>query len=78
MRRSNLSPRIASILPSGGYVYMNFQVIPGYRYALEYKDTLSQPTWSVLFPNIEADEPEITYADVYSGGQRFYRLSLIP
>jgi hypothetical protein len=75
---SNLSPRIARIVRIESYMYLRFEVIPGHHYRLEYKNELRDAEWQVLEPDLLADELELTYADSPAGGQRFYRLMLIP
>lgn len=77
--RSNLSPRIDGITRIGrDDFHLRFQVIPGRRYNLEYKDDLSQSEWTVLYTHV-ATEPIWGHLDQPRGPrQRFYRLSLIP
>ena len=76
---SNLSPRIHSIERYPGITYLRFDVTPGYRYYVEYKDQLTDSSWLSFGGNyLEASSPELQFADTQaSAGQRFYRLTLV-
>jgi hypothetical protein len=76
--QSNLSPRIDAIIRIGTDFVIRSLVIPGLQYDLEYKENLAQSEWTVLYTHV-ATEPIWGHLEQPPpGGQRFYRLSLVP
>ena len=79
-----LSPPTVSQGGSGsppGSITLSFQTQPGWTYEVEYKDSLNDPLWHVLF-SVVAISTTTTLTDLFAPpDQRFYRLvclGLIP
>jgi hypothetical protein len=69
------APVIQSLEVSNGVVNITWTAVAGHSYRLQYKDSLSAPTWSDLLPDIPATLPTITVTSaIGSSPQRFYRV----
>jgi hypothetical protein len=61
---------------TGGTVGFSWPAIPGHRYQVQFKRTLSDPDWQTLGPDITAENQTASASDSGLGGmpQRFYRI----
>jgi D-alanyl-D-alanine carboxypeptidase len=61
---------------TGGTVGFSWPAIPGHRYRVQFKRTLSDPDWQTLGPDITAENQTASASDSGLGGmpQRFYRI----
>ncbi len=74
----NLQPTLAIRTSAEGGFRLGIQTEPGFRYTLEAKDSLSEPSWREL-PSIVGDGTERELADpATSAASRFYRVRLDP
>jgi hypothetical protein len=69
---------INSITSSNGILTLTWNSIPGRTYYLEYKDNLSDLTWTSLPTDIVANSSTASSTVPVAGGQRFFRVSLLP
>jgi hypothetical protein len=69
---------INSITSSNGNLTLAWNSIPGRTYHLEYKDTLADLTWTSLPTDIVANSSTTSSTVPVAGGQRFFRVSLLP
>jgi hypothetical protein len=72
-------PRISGITPPlNGVVTLTLPAIAGKTYRVEYKNNLSDPTWTTLGGNRLATSATLTIDDHIGGqSQRFYRVLVI-
>lgn len=74
-------PRLAilSITPSRNAVTIIWSSVPGETYRAQFKDNLSQTTWSNLSPDVTATDVTATNTDTGATGKcRFYRVIIVP
>jgi hypothetical protein len=71
--------RIISIMTSNGVATITWTSVPGNYYRLQYKDSLTDATWSNVTPDVLATNAMTTMTNVLgSTPQRFYRVMLVP
>jgi predicted transcriptional regulator len=71
--------RITSIIVSNGVAWIAWDSVSGQTYHLQYKDSLSDPSWNDLAPAVTATGPTAGKSDtVDSVPQRIYRIKLVP
>lgn len=68
---------VLSINLSNSTVTISWRAVVGDTYRVEYKNHLSDSTWSALGSDITADAAIASAVDVVGSGQRFYRLMLV-
>ncbi len=44
----DVSPRITQLLRANSRVQLSFTTAPGVRYAIEYKNSIQEPTWTLF------------------------------
>ncbi len=72
------APGIQSLRIGNGVATLTWSAIPGGTYRLQYKDTLDNPTWHDIVPDISATASTVTTTDLVNGAsQRFYRVLLV-
>jgi uncharacterized repeat protein (TIGR01451 family) len=71
-------PLIESITRSGGTATIRWSAQAGLGYRVQFKTTLDQPNWTDLSGDIVAAGASATKSDAASGGQRFYRVTVLP
>jgi hypothetical protein len=73
-------PRFNSVNSTGdGDVQISFNSLPGRNYQLQFKDHLTDPTWTALGTAISGTGAAVSIFDEISGQpQRFYRLLALP
>jgi hypothetical protein len=71
-------PLIESITRSGGMATIRWSALAGLGYRVQFKTTLDQPNWTDLSGDIVAAGASATKSDAASGGQRFYRVTVLP
>jgi hypothetical protein len=71
-------PNILSITNSGTSVTLVWSSMAGETYRVQYKNDLSDLTWTDLSPDVTASGPTATTTDSVSAvTQRFYRISFV-
>jgi hypothetical protein len=73
-------PRVDATLgtPRQNTVFLKWTAVPGLVYQVEYATNLMAPTWTPLGASFKATTNSVSVQDTLSGGQRFYRLGLLP
>ncbi|HEU0010882.1 MAG TPA: LamG-like jellyroll fold domain-containing protein [Verrucomicrobiae bacterium] len=72
-------PVIESITTSGGMVTVRWSALAGLRYRLLFKSNLGQASWTSLPGDVVANGSTATKSDsTAAGGQRFYRVTVLP
>jgi len=64
--------------PAGDTATIEWQSVTGKRYRVQYKDKLSNPTWTDLSGDVTASGPTATKTDASVPEERLYRVSLVP
>ncbi|MCL5099335.1 MAG: lamin tail domain-containing protein, partial [Candidatus Omnitrophica bacterium] len=73
------SPRlIGSFIQPDGQLSFSFQVTPGLKYRVEYKDDLNATTWTPLGSDQIAGTNTVTISSPPSTSQRFFRVLMLP
>ena len=75
----NSQLRVIPAAPNGGQVTITWQSVAGKTYALEYKDSLDDPTWMRVTGEVAAQGATASKVDPSSPGPaRFYRVVATP
>ena len=70
-------PTIASIVPSGGNVTINFQSFPGRNYRVQYKTNLLDVGWSDLAGDVNTSSFSGSKLVSIVGDNQFFRVKLL-
>lgn len=71
-------PAITSITPSGGNVALTWSAVPGWKYRVQYKNAINDPSWADLAGDVTAPGITASKTTVQSGETQFYRVKWIP
>jgi hypothetical protein len=72
-------PVIESITSSSGIVTIRWSTSAGLGYRIQFKSNLGQTTWTDLPGDVVANSSTATKSDsIAAGGQRFYRVTVLP
>lgn len=75
-RNPNSYLKFSPLQRTSGTTQLTFRTVPQRSYTIEYRDTLSSGAWRPLQRISSSSEAaEIRVTDVFSGAQRFYRLT---
>jgi hypothetical protein len=68
--------RITGISLVNGEVTLTWNAIPGRTYRVEFKNALSDPSWTAMLPDVVAAGESASVTDNVGGGipNRFYRV----
>ncbi|HLP78111.1 MAG TPA: lamin tail domain-containing protein, partial [Candidatus Paceibacterota bacterium] len=70
-------PSFIGFSHQAGQLGITFHTSPGHTYRVEFKNDLSDPTWSPLGSDHFATEASLSVSDGISGPQRFYRVRMV-
>jgi Glucose / Sorbosone dehydrogenase len=71
-------PTISSIVPGGGDVTINFQSFPGRKYRAQFKDALTDPTWTDVSGDVTASGFAASKTTAMTNTMQFFRMRLLP
>jgi hypothetical protein len=72
-------PQMVFGSPSSGILPLTFGTLPGQNYQVQYKDDLSDPSWTALAPAVLGTGGVLEVdADMTGQSQRFFRLVVLP
>jgi hypothetical protein len=71
-------PTILSIFPGGGNVTINFQSFPGRKYRAQFKDALTDLTWSDVSGDVTASGFTAFKTTAITNSMQFFRMRLLP
>jgi hypothetical protein len=70
-----VKPTVSQVTKAGGNVSLTFETINGLTYTVEFKDTLTMPSWSPLIPSTNGTGNPLTFQDINPATPtRFYRV----
>jgi len=70
------NPVTLSALRSGGNIVISFPTQSGFHYQVQYKNTLTDPSWTSLGSPITGNGLVQSVSDPIAGGNRFYRVKI--
>ena len=71
-------PTITSIVPGSGDVTINFQSFPGRKYRAQFKDALTDPTWTDVSGDVTASGFAASKMTAMTNTMQFFRVRLLP
>jgi hypothetical protein len=71
-------PTITSIVPGGGNVTINFQSFPGRKYRAQYKDALTDLTWTDVSGDVTASGFAAFKTTAMTNSMQFFRVRMLP
>jgi subtilisin family serine protease len=71
------NPPVITTTAANGVITLTWNSIPGTTYRVEYKNSLSDPAWNPLAPDVVASGPAAAETDPVGVGQRFYRVEVV-
>jgi hypothetical protein len=70
-------PDIQSVALTNTNAVLTWSAIPGAEYRVQFKNDLSDTTWTDLLPDVTASGPAASLTDTPGAPQRFYRVLVV-